>query len=1045
LNKAWKAIRELLFSYELFPVQSIAENIHGALYSCRKDKEFIYSLEQQIIAEISGEYSLSYHWNKNHPVDPIQVKLGFTDFDATAGANEIENSALSLSDTCSRVWAFLCIFVNFNDESDHYQNSVERVLENLSHEEIGYLSGMAIPIDIFKNTGSPRLDKDLLTIQNYANVHCKKIIFQKYCCFAGMYDFAPKSTSSIVLHHSRNNDSIMIHATKLEFLFKKPREETAKSQWMFDPTSELHRRSDFEIIESPVVFKFMTKRLDFEREVKWRKELNDVYSSSHVLQILTTFEPTCIDGEVDEKYAVDRMHQRFKELPLRKRAADRTEFLDITNYPYAVVFPYACGGSLQDTLIKDKLTLVDIKKVASQMGKALNEFHERGLIHGSFTASHILSFLDRKEGILERSFKLSGLSSVTPSGFVGGANIKLGAITPGGRCLFDNSKLPPEMYTKLDRLQLEQYDIYWKVVMKLKNVEIPEEMIKPLIDPITQEVYVKKCYCLLDESTMQALPHLPYDLVELETSLDIWAFGIVLFQMLSGGESLLTSKKTGEIASAEILAKWDIHVAHSFVSQNIADVAAQDLLIHILSPLHIRQSMDMKIVLAHPFFFTSPLPDDINHLLTNAKEERELIAKIKGKQFESNKMTETEFEPTRLGRIGLKTQLRLTNSATEALRECFDPHDKFIKNAPFTLFLLPYQLKRKGNGDYSLGTEIDVDIAQRLGRQILEQCKALWFAVCYSEKLKSGGEEFKQVLSNIFTSRFQEISPIDFGKDILEVLRLKEDQYGDVVTNFVLVVQELIQIDEQTFIDDPLSPVLTLISQYASKIANTFSITNQGYLYLLDEYSCTIAHENDTISQYPHLFREHIREIVYKCLPYIHASVSSILCTEQGPETFSKLLCGESGSVAVHKSWGDSFSGIPTIPIRKRMVTELSLLHEALHSTLIPSDSPIALNGEQELQFFSSLYVHIDSSRTFAGLRPITDETGTMWVTEKSKMLLLQESAFESKPESVYDAFAREEIRNEELVEKDRKITQLEKALRNAQLELEKARAEVEI
>jgi hypothetical protein len=127
------------------------------------------------------------------------------------------------------------------------------------------------------------------------------------------------------------------------------------------------------------------------------------------------------------------------------------------------------------------------------------------------------------------------------------------------------------------------------------------------------------------------------------------------------------------------------------------------------------------------------------------------------------------------------------------------------------------------------------------------------------------------------------------------------------------------------------------------------------------------------------------------------------------------------------------------------MVTELSLLHEALHSTLIPSDSPIALNGEQELQFFSSLYVHIDSSRTFAGLRPITDETGTMWVTEKSKMLLLQESAFESKPESVYDAFAREEIRNEELVEKDRKITQLEKALRNAQLELEKARAEVEI
>jgi hypothetical protein len=1010
------------------------------LYTSRIDKEFISSLEQQIIAEITGESALSYHWIKNHPVDPIHFKLGFNDLETTDGDNETEETDF-LSDTCSRVWAFLTIFVNLNDESDNYSSSVERIIDNLSHEQLGRLSEMTIPSDTLTSKGSSRWDKDQFTIQNYANVYCKKVIFHKYCCFAGMYDFSPKSTSSIVLHRNKNNDSIMIHATKLEFRLKKSKDEASRSSWMFDPTTELKNRSDYEIEAFPVVFKFMKKRLDFEREIKWRKELNVVGTSSHVLQILTTFEPDYIDGELDDKYAVDRMHQRFKELPLRQGATDRTEFIDITQYPFALVFPNAIGGSLHDTLTQDNLILADIKKAASQMGDALMEFHENGLIHGSFSASHILVFLGYKDGILERTFKLSGLSSAVPLGLGGSANVKLGAITPGGRCLFDSSKLPPEMFTKLDRSQLEQYNVYWKVVMKLKNVEIPEDLIKPRIDPITHEVYVKKCYCHLDEATMQALPQLPYDLIDFDKSLDVWAFGILLFQMLSGDGSFFTSKKTGEITSAEILAKWDIHIAHSFVSQNIADVAAQDLLIHILSPIHIRKFIDLKVILAHPFFSATPLPDEINHLLTNAKDERDLIAKIRGKQFESDNTPEKEFEPTRLGRIGLKTQLRLTNSATEALRECFDPHGKFTNHAPFTFILLPYQLKRKNGGDYSLGAEIDADLAQRFGRQILELCKILWFAVCYSDKLKSGSDDLKSIFSNFFTSSTNEDGPVEFGKDILEVLRLRGDEYGDVATNFVLAVQEL----QQAFIDDPLTPVLTLISQCASKIANTFSITNQGCLYLVDEYSCTIAHENAKISQYPHLFRDHIHEIVYKCLPYIHASVSSILCAGQETRGLLKVLCGESNSVAILKSWEDSFSGIPTVPIRKRMVTELALLHEALHSTLIPSDSPMALNGEEELQFFSSLYVHIDSSRTFAGLRPITDETGTMWVTEKSKSLLLQESAIESKPESVYDAFAREEIRNEELMEKDRKIAQLEKALRKAQLEVENVRGEVEI
>jgi hypothetical protein len=510
--------------------------------------------------------------------------------------------------------------------------------------------------------------------------------------------------------------------------------------------------------------------------------------------------------------------------------------------------------------------------------------------------------------------------------------------------------------------------------------------------------------------------------------------------MLSGGESFFTSKRTGEITSAEILAKWDVHVAHSFVSQNINDLAAQDLLIHILSPYHLRKNIDMNVILAHPFFYAE-LPENIKQLLTDAKEERELVAKIKGKQAESDKLVETDFQPIRLGRVGLKTQLRLTNSATEALRECFDPYAKFVNHAPFTLMLLPYELKRSTGGTYSLGTELDMDLAQRFGRQLLILCKALWFGVCYTEKLKSGGEKFEQLISQMFVNTVGGKSDlVECGKDILEAFHLTYEDYGDIATNFIIIVQELIQMDERGFIDHPWTPVLKLISQYATDIANTFSITNRGYLYLVDEFSCTIAHENDAISQYPHFFRDHVVDIAYRCLPYVHTIVSSVLCATQGPEGLLNLLCGGSNSVGIPPAWERSFCGIPTIPLRKRMVMEASLLHKAVHSNLICPGSAIALNDEEELQFFSSLYIHIDSSRTFAGLRPITDETGTMWVTEESKNLLIKESTFESNPERVYEAFATEEIRYEELMEKDRKIAQLEKALRKAQLEIEKTR-----
>lgn len=1026
-------MKELLFSYGIFPLETAASRTTGAVFNCRKDKELINSIEQQILAEVSGDYSVSYHVEGNHPVDPIHLKLGF--FENLPKDPVTVKTGVKLSETCTRFWIFFATYVNLQNPSDQYAPSVDRILEKLNFDETKALVRMQIPQETFRSVQTVNWDHSRLTIDHYANVYCK-IILHKYFYFAGMYDFAPLSTSSILVHRGRNNQSALVLATQKKFVMKRPGNGVVSDgSWMFDPTTDVRNRSDYEIEEMQVAFKFMTNKIDFEREVKWCKEFSGNKNiSGGLVQILSTFDPNCIDGEVDKKYALDRVDKRFKVLPLHLNGPDDT--LDLTKFPYAVVVPYAAGGTLQDVIGHTNMDLHAIKISAYQMGSVLDDIHDLGLIHGSFSLRNIFSFLDQNGGNAEINLKLGGLTSVTP---VDQDMFSLGAITPGGKCLFDSSTMPPEMFMKVDAKELQQYNLYWKVVMELDNVHIPFEVVKPRIDPITNEAYVMKCYCSLDAKSAEALPDLPYKLVQIDESVDVWAFGIFLFNLVSGGETIFQpNSRTGRLTSMEIVAKWDTDVAESVIAQYVSDLAAQDLLIHILVRGEQRKIMTMKTILAHPFFSPTGLDATVEHLLVEARDERDLIQRVRRKQQESERVIKTDLQLTHLGRLGLKTQLRLTNSASEAFKECFDPAGIFTSNAPFTYMLLPYQLTENQEGRLAPKNKMELDLALRLGRQLLELSKAVGFAACYRETLTTS-KKFQKSIASLFST--PNTDPHKIGKDILGTFHLDVNDYFDMATKFVLIVKDEIKNDPNSFIVDPMAPVHRLLAQYASSIAETFTVTNCAYLYLVDEYSCTLALNGN--ATYPHVFRDHLSDIVYKYLPYMHTCVSSVSCAEGGPRGLLKIL-SEGSYPNVPESWDSAFSGIPTVPIRRRMVAELKILHEVVHG-MINSQSPVALNGEAEMQFLSSLYLHIDSARAYGGLRPITDDSGTMWVTEESKKQLIQESAEESKPERVYEIYTREEAEFDKIEGNQRKIAQLEKALRKSQKELERMRVEIEI
>ncbi len=995
----------------------------------------ISSLEQQILAELSGEHTLSYHWEGNYPIDPIHFKLGLLKCveDVSFAAPEDYH----LSPISTRAWSLFVMYYNLSDPCDNFSSSVEKILEHMSFHEIMQLRKYKVTFDAFRNIRAIQVadsNETIFTVDQYAHVYCKAI-FHKNQYFGGMYDFTPPYNQTITLHRSANKRNILIRATRKKLQYNEKKGENGQP-WMFDPSEDVTLRNDHYFDEASVVFKFTTNQWTYEREMKWRKELTEDEFPS-IIPILSTFDPRCIDGVPDKKYETDRLDKRFKDMPLRgvsASALDDDEKLTIADYPYAVVFPFSSDGTLKDLYSHGFVDKDMIRECALDMASVLDKMHQTGLIHGSFMMENIISFPNEgQEGPL-RLMKVGGLTSMTPKE----EKIKLGAIAQGGKCLFESACLPPEMFVKLNENEVQMYNKYWKEVMKLEAVSIPYDLVKPRVDPITRDTYVIKYYCFnLAEETKKSLPPLPYELVDFDEALDTWSFGVFLFSLTSGGGTL------GQITPIQMLATWNPDVVESIVSQHVKDLVTQDLLLHLLAPREQRKVIDMHSALSHPFFSSGPLSIEAETILKEIKEERDLMSKIRERQLQGDqKLDDVGKETISLARVSLKTQMSLTNSATEMLRESFDPSDTYTRDFPFSHVLLPYKLAINKDGKLTPGTKMDVELAERIGRQTLMLCKVLCFAACYKETLSSRNKIFEELVFNIFLK--PDMDPTEAANEILATFHLDSEYYEGICAKFLLLVKAEIQQDRKTFAKNPMSPILKLVSKYVSTIADNYTMANKAYLYLVDEFSGVPALLQDS-KIYPHVFREHVVDLVYKSIPYMHACISSAICGAEGVKGLVKLIF-EGAYPQSPPSWHEAFKGIPTIPSRKRMVTECRILHQACHLT-IPHDSPVALNGEPELQFFSSLFIHIDSMRSYSGLRPVTDSKATMWVAEKSRKQLIEESQRESNPDRVHELFMKEKEKETELVdtsvndEKERRIEQLEKALRKVTKEAEMLRA----
>lgn len=371
---AWKAIRQLLVVNGLFPVENVWDIKSGGIYSSINEQEFIFDCEQQIVAEVTRQEDAAYHIKGNQPMEPNHLIFGF--LDQFVDDEQLGDDS-TLSDSCLKIWIFLTCYYNLSNPDNNYSESVGRVLGQLDFTDIDMMSKIEIPSFTFREMFDPSqlIEFPSFTVENYANVFCKAELYA-HNHFAGMYTFTPPANGgSLLLHRDRSNQSILVRATQKQFIVNP---EESNSSWMFSPTSDVRYRSDFRLVESPVCIKFIKSKAVYSREVNWRAGLGELIDNGSIIEIIDSYD---IEGTDEKKrFIKDRQDERFRKLPLRLNAAkaDNDEWINLAQYPYAIVLPLSVDGNLQDILSRGLVDSTSLKSITADMGHLLKELHSKG-------------------------------------------------------------------------------------------------------------------------------------------------------------------------------------------------------------------------------------------------------------------------------------------------------------------------------------------------------------------------------------------------------------------------------------------------------------------------------------------------------------------------------------------------------------------------------------------------------------------------------------------------------------------------------------------
>jgi serine/threonine protein kinase len=159
-------------------------------------------------------------------------------------------------------------------------------------------------------------------------------------------------------------------------------------------------------------------------------------------------------------------------------------------------------------------------------------------------------------------------------------------------------ELPPALSQSTS---FNNFCLIWEKMCQ--NYSMWENRVRPRIDEENQCAYMMKNFENRPNRPHQDPLQLPYKLVPPSEKVDVWIFGIFIYELCSGS-NLFHKGYKGDLQGVKAYSKlygWDGSATEKSVREHVRDPLAQDLLCHILVPAEERLS-SVAEVLNHPFF-----------------------------------------------------------------------------------------------------------------------------------------------------------------------------------------------------------------------------------------------------------------------------------------------------------------------------------------------------------------------------------------------------------------------------------------------------------
>lgn len=565
-------------------------------------------------------------------------------------------------------------------------------------------------------------------------------------------------------------------------------------------------------------------------------------------------------------------------------------------------------------------------------------------------------------------------------------------MTKQGYGHFATGTLPPELFSKLSPAELALYQQYWTSVEVQFGINVDKTATDPVVDLSTGQAFVVKCHylplTLEDENERSNAPKLPYDLVQATTSLDLWAFGLVLFHLCAGRPLFPTVGRTGHLLELSDICGWTMERAREYVYEFVADNTAQDLILRLLAPVESRRNESMDAILKHPFFDvageqTSATTAIVSHHQMEAAAHKR---RQQSKRMDVSEASLLEERTVKFPCWDFSMLERLYMSPTETMTRLLPPQpwrkEGSVLPFPCALLVLPYRMEDAKVNDEHAGVVF--------GREYLEFCKAVYFCALFKRTF-DGGKSPKASKSKLSVQA------------VFARLNLNERDFRSIKES----LSDLASKHVYQFRESPAAAALKVAEQRLQRLLATFEGTG-AYVHLVDEHKVAVATPPPSSSRgsqdvpYPLAIPDERKSEALK-----HGVALTHLCSlyargcSRGLLGLFRLLVDPTASSedSVPLSWIEAASGLP------HGLDEASFLDEirTIQDVLGEAHGGKYRVAVDDVEFWRDFLYHADPRRSFCDLRRVSASNMCLWTSREGSV----EMADASRAVSFKDALRR--------------------------------------